>query len=75
MQNFIKHFVRERGGRWVCVEPATLDLPQGRVQVVAGTVFMRGTRFMNIDIAEMLDREYEAQTRQPPRPERPQHPG
>jgi hypothetical protein len=58
MQNFIKHFVRETYGAWRCVEPATLELPQGRIQVVPGTVFMRGTKFMNIDVAEMLDTGY-----------------
>jgi hypothetical protein len=72
MQNFIKHFIREGSGRWRCFEPATLTLPQGRIQVVPGTVFVRGTTFMNIDIAEMLDQQHEVYGQHP---ERPQHPG
>jgi hypothetical protein len=65
MRNFIRHFVRDSYGAWRCVEPATLDLPQGRVQVTPGTVFTRGTRFMNVDIAEMLDRQYETYGQHP----------
>ena len=59
MQNFIKHFVRESSGRWHCVEPAEIGLPEGRVQVAPGSVFVRGTRYMNIDVAQLLDEQYE----------------
>jgi hypothetical protein len=58
VRNFIKHFVREPNG-WRCIESATLDLPGGRVQVTPGSVLVRGTIFMNIDLAKMLDEEYE----------------
>ena len=58
MEHFIKHFRRESGGVWICVSPATLDRPQGRVQVTAGTRFTIGTKFMNVDLARMLDEEY-----------------
>ena len=59
MHNFIKHFIREGPGRWYCFEPATLDTPVGRIQVNAGTVFTRGTKFMNFDIAAALDEQYD----------------
>ena len=49
---------------WVCVEPATLDLPQGRVQIVEGTRLIVGTMFMNVDVARLLDQEYSRQNRQ-----------
>lgn len=58
MEEFIKHFRRESGGVWVCVSPATLELTPGRVQVTAGTRFTIGTKFMNVDLARMLDEEY-----------------
>jgi hypothetical protein len=58
VQNFIKHFARESYG-WRCVESATLDLPSGRVQVTPGSVFVRGTSFMNVDLAKLLDEQYE----------------
>jgi hypothetical protein len=58
MEQFIKHFLRESGGVWVCVTPATLDLPQGRVQVTPGARFNVGTKFMNVDLARMLDEAY-----------------
>lgn len=58
MENFIKHFRREGGGHWLCVEPATLELPTGRVQVTPGTQLTIGAKFMNVDLARMLDEEY-----------------
>jgi hypothetical protein len=58
MESFIRHFQREAPGVWVCVEPATLTLPQGRIQVAPGTRFTRGTTFMNVELARLLDEEY-----------------
>ena len=58
MQQFIKHFRREAEGVWVCVTPATLDLPQGRIQVAPGTRLTVGSTFMNVDVARLLDEEY-----------------
>ncbi len=43
---------------WVCVAPATVDLPEGRVQAAPGTRFVVGSKFMNVDIARLLDEEY-----------------
>jgi hypothetical protein len=57
VQNFIKCFVRETTGAWKCVAPANISLPTGRVQVTAGSVFMKGTRFMNVDLAALLDEQ------------------
>lgn len=59
LQNFIKHFRRLGQGVWVCVEPATLELPQGRIQVTPGSQFTTGTRFMNVELARLLDDQYE----------------
>lgn len=59
MQDFIKHFVRTPGGEWLCIEPAELLTPQGRVQVAAGTRFKRGTLFMGLELARMLDEQAE----------------
>ena len=55
----MKHFVREGDGVWACVEPAELQLPEGRIQVTPGTRFTRGTTFMNVEIAKLLDEQYE----------------
>jgi hypothetical protein len=63
MHQFIKLFQRERAGVWVCVEPGELQLPQGRIQVAPGTRFTRGTMFMNIELAALLEAEYERQQR------------
>ena len=58
MQKFIKAFVRDQYGAWRCIEPADLQTPQGRIQVTPGTVFTKGTKFMNVDIAELLESQY-----------------
>jgi hypothetical protein len=64
MENFIKHFRRERAGTWICEAPATLETPQGRVQVNPGTRLVVGTKFMNVDVARLLDQEYSRQQQQ-----------
>jgi hypothetical protein len=61
MDKFIKHFRREGVGTWVCISPATVELPQGRVQVTTGARFTLGTMFMNIELASMLEAEYQRQ--------------
>ena len=66
MRQFIKHFRREGVGVWVCIAPATLDLPQGRVQVAEGSRFTLGTMFMNIELASLLEVEYQQQQNRPP---------
>ena len=58
MHEFIKRFVREAEGVWLCKAPAEVDLPGGRVQVAVGTRFTRGTRYMGIDLAQLLDEQY-----------------
>ena len=63
MENFIKHFRRIDQGHWRCFEPAEVRTPVGRIQVTPGTTFTRGTRFMNFDVAEALDRQYEKDQR------------
>ena len=59
MQDFIKHFVRTPAGEWVCVAPAEIQTPEGRVQVASGTRFKRGTLFMGVEIARLLDEQAE----------------
>ena len=61
MQSFIKCFRREGAGVWVCVRPAELELPQGRIQVAPGSRFLRGTTFMNVELAALLEEEHARQ--------------
>jgi hypothetical protein len=55
VQNFLKSFVREQDGAWMCIEAATLDLPSGRIQVAVGTRFTPGTPFMGADLVRLLE--------------------
>ena len=59
MDKFIRHFLREGPGVWSYIEPADLSLPEGRIQVTPGTRFTRGTMFMNVELAKLLDEQYE----------------
>ncbi len=59
MDTFIKAFKREALGVWLCSLPATLDLPNGRIQVSPGHRFTRGMLFMNVDLAALLDDHYQ----------------
>jgi len=54
----MKHFTRDAYGVWRCMTPASLPLPSGQVDVMPGTVFTRGTRFLNVDLAVLLDEQY-----------------
>ena len=65
MQQFITHFRREGVGVWVCESPATLGLPEGRIQVTAGTRFTLGTMFMNVEVAALLEAQYATQQNRP----------
>jgi hypothetical protein len=62
IDQFIKHFRREGAGIWVCIEPTTLELPQGRIEFRPGTRLTVGTRFMNVELAKMLDEQYRRTT-------------
>jgi len=55
VQNFAEGFVREEDGGWLCIAPATLDLPTGRIQVAVGTRVTPGTHFMGVDLARLLE--------------------
>jgi hypothetical protein len=65
MQNFIKHFHRDPLGVWICTIAADMTLPEGRIQVPVGSRFAPGTKFMNVDLAAVLEREYQRQQGQP----------
>jgi hypothetical protein len=66
MQRFRTNFVREREGVWRCSTPTTLLLPNGhKIEVAPGTVLTRGTSFMGVEIARLLD---EANGENPPSP-------
>ena len=56
-KDFIENFVRDNAGAWRCVSPAELQTPQGRIQIAPGSVFTRGTKFMNVDLATLLDEQ------------------
>jgi hypothetical protein len=53
----LKAFRRDSDGTWVCVESATFDGPNGRIQVTPGSAFAPGTEFMGADIAKWLDEQ------------------
>jgi hypothetical protein len=56
LDDVIDCFQRESAGHWTCTRPCEIALPGGRVQVAAGTRFSSGERFMDVDIALLLDK-------------------
>jgi hypothetical protein len=50
-------FFRNADGSWVCVDPVTIEHPQGRVQVSPGTMITPGVPFMGVDLAAWLEQQ------------------
>jgi len=67
VETFIKCFHRQGPGRWLAVESCTFESPVGRIQVAVGTLVMRGVKFMNYDIADALEAEFQRQQTKQPR--------
>lgn len=61
MQNFIKHFVRVSPEMWTCVRDGEYIGPLGRIQVTMGATLTRGTSFMGVDLAAILEQEFQTQ--------------
>jgi hypothetical protein len=53
--DFCDAFQRWKDGSWRCIRAAEWGSPVGRIQVSEGTVFTRGTSFMGLDMAKLLD--------------------
>ena len=60
MRNFLRCFERERDGVWRCKTFATLLLPEGKkVEIDTQTVLVRGSSYMGLDLAQMLDDQHQ----------------
>ena len=58
MNQFIKHFIRNPDGSWLCVSQALLPGPPV-IAVSPGTRFAPGTMIAGIDVASLLEDEYQ----------------
>ena len=59
MEDFIRYFIRLRHGLWECTAAAEYSSLTGRIQVTRGSRFARGTAFMGLDLARLLDEQHE----------------
>lgn len=50
-------FWRSDDGSWICIDPVTIEHPQGRLQVAPGMTLIPGTLYMGIDLASWLDEQ------------------
>jgi len=50
-----KAFWRNEDGSWICIDPVTLDHPNGRIPLTPGTILVPGTIFMGADLARWLE--------------------
>ena len=64
METVIRHFVRIGPGRWTCVRSGEFNGPTGRFQVAIGTTLCAGTTFMGMDMARLLEEQYQKKNRQ-----------
>jgi hypothetical protein len=62
MDKFIKHFIRESDGAWMCVSPALWDGPP-LVVVTPRARFTLGTMIAGADLAQLLEDQYQKQGR------------
>ena len=56
---FASHFGRNPDASWTCTSAATLNGPNGCIQVAAGSRFYPGTIFMDFDIARWLEDDFD----------------
>ena len=56
-QEVASAFYRNEDGSWICIDPVTLEHPQGRIQLTPGTLLRPGKTFMGVDIARWLDQQ------------------
>ena len=57
MKTFFRAFIRNADGSWTCTAPATYEGLLGRIQVNPGQTFRPGERFMNVDVASLLEEQ------------------
>src|SRR5216684_334519 len=50
-----KGFKRNHDGSWTCVAESTIQRRGGRIQVMPGSTFPPGVKFMGVDLADLLD--------------------
>lgn len=62
MEQFIKGFVRDSDGSWICIEPSFWGGPPV-FKVMPGTRFVPGTVVAGIEPTELLDEQYQKQGR------------
>lgn len=58
VENLGRAFQRNADGSWTCVKPATLEGPNGRIQVSEGATYRRGMLFMGVELAKWLDEQF-----------------
>jgi diguanylate cyclase (GGDEF)-like protein len=50
-----KGFKRNHDGSWTCVAESTIQRRSGGIQVMPGSTFPPGVKFMGVDLADLLD--------------------
>lgn len=58
VEKLAKAFQRNADGSWTCVQPMTLEGPNGRIQVPEGVHLKRGMLFMGVELAKWLDQQF-----------------
>jgi len=54
-----QHFERLAMGKWMCIKPIGFSIQRGHIDIAPESTFTVGTNFMGVDMAFLLDGEYE----------------
>ena len=57
-----EHFERAGPGKWTCIKQIGFNTQRGRIDIAPETTLTVGTNFMGVDMAFLLDGEYERRT-------------
>ena len=56
-RNLTDAFWRNDDGSWICIDPVTIDHPNGRIQLAPCTILTPGKIFMGVDVARWLEEQ------------------
>ena len=57
--NLAEYFERVASDEWTCIKAIGFTTTRGQVRIVPGTTFKAGTNITGIDMAFLLENEYE----------------
>ena len=57
--NLSEYFERIENGKWTCIKQIGFNTKRGRIDIGSGSTFTVGTNFMGVDLAFVLETQYQ----------------